>query len=114
MPNAYHHPKIQHNDHADGTESYLLPDVLAMQNGAEITARYPGPCIYYVTEGEIQYEDTKIPGNITVLRKGDVIHVEEGSLIRWMCKSPTGVKGFGVAYVPVSVKFINDFVVTDQ
>ncbi|KAH9475667.1 hypothetical protein JR316_0011226 [Psilocybe cubensis] len=114
LPKAFNHPTVEHHDPPKGKESYLLPAVLDVQNGAEMTATYPGPCIYYVTEGEIEYEDRKNPGNTTVLREGGILHVEEGSLIRWTCKSPNGVKGFAVAHVPVSITSVDDFVALEQ
>jgi hypothetical protein len=110
VPHATIHPEIQHHDHAPDTEYYLLPAVFTYEKGDTVTARYPGPGVYYFTEGEyswphylsylsnllngigeIQYEDTANPGKHNVLKAGAVVHIEEGSVLRWY--TPSVAKG---------------------
>jgi hypothetical protein len=111
IPKVTIHPEIEHHDHAPDTEHYLLPAVFTYEKGEILTIRYPGPGVFYVTEGEIQFEDTANPGNPTVLSTGSVLHIEEGSVFRW--SSPSVAKGFAAFYVPVSIKGFDDFVVSE-
>jgi len=109
FPKGTIHPNIEH--HPTDTQNYLLPAVFTVEKGVVVTLKYPGPGVYYIIEGEIQYEDTAKPGNPTVLSPGAVIHIEEGSVLRW--SSASVAKGFAVFNVPVSIKGFDSFVVTE-
>jgi len=85
--------------------------VFTAEKASKVTLKYPGPGVYYFTEGEAQYEDTAKPGKPTVVSVGAVVHIEEGSVLRWT--SSPGVKGFGVFYVPVSIKGFDAFIVPE-
>ncbi|KAH9475679.1 hypothetical protein JR316_0011238 [Psilocybe cubensis] len=102
------HPEIEHHDHPSDAEHYLLPTVFTIQNGASVLAKYPGPGVYHITEGECLLEYVTEPVHSTTISAGSVIHVEEGASICWICGSPSGVKGFAAFHVPVSVKGIDD------
>ncbi|KAH9475680.1 hypothetical protein JR316_0011239 [Psilocybe cubensis] len=88
------HPDIERHDHSGDTDRYLLPTLFAGEQGIVITAKYPGPGVFHITEGEWHVEDMAQPGHTTLLKPGSVFHVEEGSIIRWNTKSPTGAKGY--------------------
>ncbi|KAH9475684.1 hypothetical protein JR316_0011243 [Psilocybe cubensis] len=111
VPNAHVHPDVEHHDHPEDTERYLLPAVFSSEKGFTILGKYPGPGVYYIVEGEGQYEDTMKSGSSTIVKAGSVIHVEEGSILRWHGKP--GVKGFAVFHVPVAVKSLDEFVVPE-
>uniref|UniRef100_A0A8H8CHV3 Uncharacterized protein n=1 Tax=Psilocybe cubensis TaxID=181762 RepID=A0A8H8CHV3_PSICU len=98
------HPHIEHHDHPDDAEHYLLPVVFAVDKGASILTKYPGPGVYHITKGECILEYVTEPVHKTVISTGSVIHIEEGASIRWICESEAGLKGFAVFHVPVSVK----------
>ncbi|KDR71370.1 hypothetical protein GALMADRAFT_144051 [Galerina marginata CBS 339.88] len=108
-PKATIHPEIEHRP--TDTEHYLLPAVFTVEKGFVVTAKYPGPGVFHIIEGEIQYEDTAKPGKPTVLNAGAVLHVEEGSVLRW--SSPSMAKGFAVFHVPASIKSFDAFVVSE-
>ncbi|KDR66673.1 hypothetical protein GALMADRAFT_147726 [Galerina marginata CBS 339.88] len=109
FPKGTIHPEIEH--HPTDAEHYLLPAVFTLEKGDVATLKYPGPGVYYIIEGEIQYEDTAKPGKPTVLNAGAVLHIEEGSALRWY--SPSVAKGFAVFNVPVSIKSFDAFVVSE-
>ncbi|KAH9475669.1 hypothetical protein JR316_0011228 [Psilocybe cubensis] len=113
VPKGIIHPDVEHHDHPEDAEHYLLPVVFALEEGAVAHIKYPGPGVYFFSQGEIEYEDTAKPGHHTLLKPGSVLHIEDGSVIRWRCKSPSGVKGFAAFYVPVSVKSLDEFVVPE-
>ncbi|KDR70053.1 hypothetical protein GALMADRAFT_903603 [Galerina marginata CBS 339.88] len=104
-PNVTHHPDVIHPP--TDTESYLLPAVFTVEKGSPITGTYVGPVVVYVVEGELQYEDTLKPGEITVVSAGDVVHITGGTVAVW--NSPSKGKGFAVLLVPSSVKGVEEF-----
>ncbi|KAH9475687.1 hypothetical protein JR316_0011246 [Psilocybe cubensis] len=111
VPNGYIHPDIEHHDHAEEEAHYLLPAVFSSDKGLSVKGKYPGPGVYYITDGELHFEDSANPGSVTVVKAGSVVHIEEGAVIHW--KVGPGVKGFAVFNVPVSVKSFDEFVVPE-
>ncbi|KAH9475676.1 hypothetical protein JR316_0011235 [Psilocybe cubensis] len=112
FPKGTIHPEIEHHDHPSDAEHYLLPAVFTLEKGDAVILKYPGPGVYFIHEGEIQYEDTAKPEEGTIVSKaGSVIHIENGAALRW--HSPSIAKGFAVFYVPVSIKSFDSFVVTE-
>ena len=84
--------------------------MFTLEKREKFTAKYPGPGVFYITEGEhlwpphlsyrsdllngigeAEIEDTAKPGNPTVLGPGAVVHVEKGSALHW--SSPSVAKG---------------------
>ncbi|KAH9475678.1 hypothetical protein JR316_0011237 [Psilocybe cubensis] len=107
------HPDIEHHDHEGEVTHYLLPTVFSIAQGAQFVAKYPGQGVFYFSEGELKHEDHDNPGSHIAMKAGSVLHVEEGSVFRWHCSSPEGAKGFGVFYVPITVKSIDEFIVNE-
>ncbi|KAH9475682.1 hypothetical protein JR316_0011241 [Psilocybe cubensis] len=87
-PRGLIHPDIERHDHSADTDRYLLPTLFAGDKGVVITAKYPGPGIFHITEGYVA-----AGAYYPVETLGSVFHVEEGSVIRWNCEYPSGVKG---------------------
>jgi len=75
--------------------------------GGPNTFKYPCDEFTIVLEGEIHLEDTTKPGELVVLKAGDIVHVIEGSTMKW--SSPSKGKGFYVALKPFGdMSFLND------
>ncbi|KAH9475661.1 hypothetical protein JR316_0011220 [Psilocybe cubensis] len=113
VPKATIHPSVELHDHAHDTTHYLLPTVFSVEKGTEFVVRYPGPGVFYFTDGEMKYEDVQNPRFHNTVKAGSVLHVDEGSVLRWHCNTDAGCKGFLAFYVPVSVKSTEEFLVTE-
>uniref|UniRef100_A0A8H7XWG6 Uncharacterized protein n=1 Tax=Psilocybe cubensis TaxID=181762 RepID=A0A8H7XWG6_PSICU len=110
FPNGTIHPDIEHHDHPSHVTHHLLPVIFTLEKGDPAVLKAHGPGVYYFTEGECQYEDLAHPGKINVVSAGAVVHIDEGSALRW--SSPSVAKGFGAFYLPVSIKSFDCFVVS--
>jgi len=79
---------------------YMMTWFGEIEGGHPILARFFGPTVIYIIEGEFHLEEKSKP-EITKLVAGDVLHIDEDSYIHWA--SPNKGKAFAVCYAPTTV-----------